>query len=631
VACDPLDVCLPPLSQVSSFTIYQDGNVYLNGTTWPADFLITADGSYTFEITTINGCTSISEPLDVILYPGVGSITVETWLDQDGDGMVSGGDVLLPGIPVEIISDDGLHIGSTETVPGGQFVFEDYPSSGYLALIDRTLLSSQWKVVIDSVTTQIATCDDSVVVSLLLMQNCTVAGPDQLFELCPGEWVTLGDSTWSDTGNYEMHMSSAAGCDSVFQVVITTPDSFEINVIVWVDVDQNGIVSPVDTVIEGITIIVDALINQAPYIGLTDVNGSFSGVFATHDYEVSVDSMLLPPGLMLVYGLAFVSDTTCGEVNIDFLLSSSCPAVFVIQQESLCPGDSLAIEGQWISDAGQYTFVHSDPVTMCDTIIDVYVTLFEEIIVLPVVDWNCETNGSITLDISGAGPFTILWGQGIPGDTVINGLDPGDYSVLITDINGCMWTDTISIEASPGLMFDVPGLYMMDQGDSVLIAITGDITEPGLTFQWIPAMNLSCTNCPAALAYPSESTTYQIQITDADSCVYNLVTNVVVTIDSNTFDQVYAPNVFSPNGDGINDKWTISSRLENTFVQDLAIFDRWGNMVFSKSEINLNTMDGWDGTRDGKTINPGVFVYTARLTLGDGQEVILQGDITLVR
>ncbi|MBL0009561.1 MAG: hypothetical protein IPP25_20945 [Saprospiraceae bacterium] len=110
------------------------------------------------------------------------------------------GDVLLPGIPVQIISDDGLHIGKTETVPGGQFVFEDYPAPATFALIDRTLLSSQWKVVIDSVNTLIATCDDSVVVSLLLMNNCTVTGPDQLFELCPGELLTVGDSTWSDTG-----------------------------------------------------------------------------------------------------------------------------------------------------------------------------------------------------------------------------------------------------------------------------------------------------------------------------------------------------------------------------------------------------------------------------------------------
>ena len=122
-------------------------------------------------MTTTNGCIAVSDPLDVVLYTGVGSITVETWLDQDGDGMVSAGDVLLPGIPVQIISDDGLHIGKTETVPGGQFVFEDYPAAGYLALIDRTLLSSQWKVVIDSVNTLIATCDDSVVVSLLPFEN----------------------------------------------------------------------------------------------------------------------------------------------------------------------------------------------------------------------------------------------------------------------------------------------------------------------------------------------------------------------------------------------------------------------------------------------------------------------------
>ncbi len=127
--------------------------------------MITSDGSYTIEVTTTNGCSATSDPLDIDLYTGVGSITVETWLDQDGDGMIGPGDVLLPGIPVIITSDDLLHEGMTETVPGGQFVFEDYPASGYTALIDRTLLSSQWRVVIDSVHTQIVTCDDSVVVA----------------------------------------------------------------------------------------------------------------------------------------------------------------------------------------------------------------------------------------------------------------------------------------------------------------------------------------------------------------------------------------------------------------------------------------------------------------------------------
>ncbi len=632
IACDPLNVCLPPLTNVASYTIYQDGNIFLSGgNNWPANFVITVDGSYTIEVTTLNGCTAVSDPLDVILYPGVGSITVETWFDQDGDGMVSGGDVLLPGIPVQIISDDGLHTGETLTVPGGQFAFEDYPAAGYLALIDLTLLSSQWKVVIDSVNTQITTCDDSVVVSLLLMNNCTVSGPDQFFELCPGELLTLGDSTWSDTGTYVMHMNSATGCDSVFQVMINAPDSIEINAVVWVDVDHNGIVSPADTVLEGITIVMDRQISVSPFTDITDVNGAVSGIYPSANYIVFIDSTMLPPGFDMVYGLDFFTDTVCGSVLFNFLLTASCGSVFVILQEQLCPGDSLFAEGQWISDAGQYTFVHSDPVTLCDTIIDLSVTLTEEIIVQSVIDWNCETFGSITLNISGAGPFIIDWSNDIMGDTLVTDLDPGDYPIIITDVNGCVWVDTFSIIAPPTLTFTIPTLYTLHQGDSVLISIEGDILEPGLSFQWTPSDSLSCATCPTSWAFHDQSTTLLIQITDADSCVYILQTNIIVTVDSNLLDQVYAPNVFSPNGDGINDFWAISSKLENTYVYDLAIFDRWGNMVYFKTELALNSFDGWDGTKDGKPLNPGVFVYVARLLLGDGQEVVLQGDVTLVR
>ena len=485
-------------------------------------------------MTTTNGCIAVSDPLDVVLYTGVGSITVETWLDQDGDGMVSGGDVLLPGIPVQIISDDGLHIGKTETVPGGQFVFEDYPAAGYLASIDRTLLSSQWKVVIDSVNTLIATCDDSVVVSLLLMNNCTVTGPDQLFELCPGELLTVGDSTWSDTGSYVMHMNSVGGCDSTFQVTILAPDSLEINVVVWVDVDHNGIVSPMDTVIEGITVVLDRLIGQATYTDITDANGTVNGLYPSGNYLVSVDSTILPADLLVVNGVEAIADTVCGTVTIDLLLESACPTVFVIQLETLCTGDSLFVEGQWITAAGQYTFVHSDSVTLCDTVIDVFVTVTEEIVLQSTIDWNCQTLGSITLDISGAGPFLVTWPQGIVGDTMVTDLDPGDYGVTITDANGCILTDTFSIVAPPSLTFDVPGLYTIHPGESVLITIEGDFTEPGLTFQWTPADSLACPSFPASLAFPDQTTTYLIEITDADSCIYNLQTTVLVTIDSNT-------------------------------------------------------------------------------------------------
>jgi gliding motility-associated-like protein len=113
--------------------------------------------------------------------------------------------------------------------------------------------------------------------------------------------------------------------------------------------------------------------------------------------------------------------------------------------------------------------------------------------------------------------------------------------------------------------------------------------------------------------------------------VYQLETTILVLSDTFLFDQIYVPNVFSPNGDGVNDRWTIFSRLDNTYVHELALFDRWGTMVFQKNEFVLNTFDGWDGTIKGKRVNPNVFVYRAVLTLGDGTKRTVKGDVTLLR
>ena len=270
--------------------------------------------------------------------------------------------------------------------------------------------------------------------------------------------------------------------------------------------------------------------------------------------------------------------------------------------------------------------------TLCDTVIDVYITFTEAILIQSTVDWNCETLGSIDLDISGAGPFSVLWEQGIDGDTMITGLPEGDYPVTITDANGCTVTDTFSIISSPGLLFDVPSLYTIQEGDSVLIVITGDVGEPGLQFDWTPSGILNCLTCPSSFASPLQDTLVTIQITDADSCVYYLETFIEVIPDIPTVtDNIYVPNVFSPNGDGINDFWKISSRLDNTFVHELTIYDRWGNMMLYKTAFVLNTFDGWDGTFQGKSMNPNVFVYIASLTLGDGKEVVVKGDVMLVR
>jgi len=629
IECDPLTVCLPPIQNVTSWSIFQNGSLYDSGTIWPSDYLISTDGSYTIEVTTSNGCTATSDPLDILLYTGVGSITVLTYLDVDHDGLITAADMLLSGIPVEIISDDGLHAGMTFTLANGEFVFEDYPANGYTAYFNRQLLSSQWKIVLDSVQSNILTCGDSVIISLLLEENCIVSGPDIIVESCPGVDVMIGDSTWSDTGQYTLHVMSAAGCDSVFMVNIQWPDSLQIGATVWVDVDQNGILSPADTVIQGVTIVLDPVINT-PYMELTDSNGSIQGEYPFGHYIVYVDSTMLSPGFSLLYGLDVVPDTACGMVSFNFLLAPGCLDVFYTQQEEICEGDSVLVQGQWITADGVYSFLLNQPGS-CDTTLDVYVIVLPAPIINADTEWDCIHAGSIDLSVSGIMPYQYLWSPSVPGDSSLTDLQDGTYAVTITDGNGCQATDTFNIQSPPQLSFNLPVEYEIFQGDSVELIVSGNVNEPGLTFQWSPSTNLSCPTCPTTWAFPDTSTTYSVVITSADSCVYELYTFINVTFDSSTFDQIYIPNVFSPNGDGINDYWRVYSRLDNTFVNSITLFDRWGELLFHKENYVVNTFEGWDGMFRGKLMQPGVFTYMAEITLGDGTRRRVKGDLTLIR
>lgn len=88
---------------------------------------------------------------------------------------------------------------------------------------------------------------------------------------------------------------------------------------------------------------------------------------------------------------------------------------------------------------------------------------------------------------------------------------------------------------------------------------------------------------------------------------------------------LFIPNAFSPNGDGVNDVFYIygSGIKEINF----RIFDRWGELVFETSELNI----GWDGTFKGKMVNQGVYVYEAVVITNTLEQRKLKGSITLFR
>ena len=96
-------------------------------------------------------------------------------------------------------------------------------------------------------------------------------------------------------------------------------------------------------------------------------------------------------------------------------------------------------------------------------------------------------------------------------------------------------------------------------------------------------------------------------------------------------DQVYVPNIFTPNDDGINDVFSIE--IPSDWIDPsvkVAIYNRWGERMFYSEEKDIE----WDGKFQGKTLNPGVYVYLINIEVEleeKVREIVFQGDITIVK
>lgn len=89
------------------------------------------------------------------------------------------------------------------------------------------------------------------------------------------------------------------------------------------------------------------------------------------------------------------------------------------------------------------------------------------------------------------------------------------------------------------------------------------------------------------------------------------------------FINFYFPNIFSPNGDGINDVFEISGESGELEFVEIYIIDRWGNLV-SKGK-------SWDGTNGDYEVSHGVYLYIAKIRLVSGLETEITGNIMVVK
>lgn len=233
--------------------------------------------------------------------------------------------------------------------------------------------------------------------------------------------------------------------------------------------------------------------------------------------------------------------------------------------------------------------------------------------------------------VSGGVPpfqYSLDGGQSFQAGASFSNLTPGTYDLVVLDNYGCTAQAVAEINEPffPTVELTLPDI--LDQGDSVLLEPVLNLPASAVVvWEWTPANGLSCTDCPNPWARPLQATTYHLTIEDQNGCIAEA--NVLVRVNRRR--NLYAPNIFSPNGDGENDRFLIYGKGVAE-IQTLRIFDRWGNQLFLNEHFQPNEeSQGWDGRYRGQDMNPGVFVWQAVIEFVDGAVEVYAGDVTLYR
>ncbi len=249
------------------------------------------------------------------------------------------------------------------------------------------------------------------------------------------------------------------------------------------------------------------------------------------------------------------------------------------------------------------------------------------------IDVVCAGDGTglinLTSILGGTPPYlTSINGEPFADQTIFSNLDGGDYEIVLSDANGCTASEVINIYEPP--------FITISAGPDQTIELGEDVELEGFVFPttnqniaWSPTDSLDCVNCIEPLVDPTSTTLYTLTVTDSiTGCV--LQDDVLVRVEKNR--NVFIPNVFTPNGDGINDIFTIFTGNGVRSIRNFQIFNRWGALVYADDDIYPKAQDfGWDGTFKGKEMNNAVFAWYAEVEFLDDEVIIYKGDVTLAK
>jgi len=209
---------------------------------------------------------------------------------------------------------------------------------------------------------------------------------------------------------------------------------------------------------------------------------------------------------------------------------------------------------------------------------------------------------------------TITWNTGATG-TPLTVTQAGTFTVTTVDQNSCPGTAQQIIVAKPAPLVTVESdLAILAPGQSAQLTASG-----ASTYLWTPPETLSDPAIANPKATPTATTTYTVVGTGTNGCTAAQTIDIEVR---NELIDLKAPNVFSPNGDGVNDVWVIPG-IEGYPDCVLSVFDRNGRRVLEQKGYT-NT---WNGTYNGQPVPEGTYYFV----VGCPDKQQLTGNVLVAR
>jgi gliding motility-associated-like protein len=281
---------------------------------------------------------------------------------------------------------------------------------------------------------------------------------------------------------------------------------------------------------------------------------------------------------------------------------------------------------------------------------------YVEVVELPVLTVNL---GNDSTYCSG---YTVYLDAGYPGSNYVwntGETNAGilvstsdEYSVTVSNAFACSGADSVNINFIPAYTsFEE---LILCQGDSVFLENEWQTTA-GIYIDQYVSVN-QCDSIITTSLTILETDTVQLTsftcdnlsagvfstlLTGSNGCDSLVISNIYLLpqdscetiIPQEDFPlEIFAPNIFSPDFNGINDVFMLYSNDPTAVISKLRIFDRWGELIYQVNDCHVNTSAcGWDGNFRFKPLDSDVFVFWAEIKRSNGEIKIVNGDFTLIR